>query len=86
MSSEKPYSKKRKIFGELMEINLKEGHAISNAAKILKHIRNAIVHSSDKYQRDECHIPLSASDTTIVDFIPIVRFFAEKVIYGTATS
>lgn len=81
----KIYTKKRKVFGELFEISPTDGHAISNAAKVLKHIRNAIVHSSDRYKREECHIPLSESEDIIEEFIPLVRFFAEKVICGTAT-
>lgn len=80
---EKLYTKRRPIFGETLEISMKEGHAISNAAKVMKHIRNAIVHSSDKYKRDECHIPLTETENTIEEFIPIVKYFAEQVIYGT---
>lgn len=78
------YTKRRLIFGEQMHLSLSEGHAVSNAANIVKHIRNAIVHSSDRYKREECHIPLSETEGTIEEFIPIVRFFAEQVIYGTA--
>lgn len=81
---EKIYSKKRTVFGEQLQISLTKDHAISNAAKALKHVRNAIVHSSDRYKREECHIPLSDSENIIEEFIPLVRFFAEKVIYGTA--
>ena len=83
---EKLYSKRRVIFGENLEISLKEGHAISNAAKMMNHIRNALVHSSDKYKREECHIPLTDSENTIAEIIPIVKYFAEQVIYGTASS
>jgi hypothetical protein len=85
LHGEKIYTKRRNIFGEQLEITLKDGHAISNAAKVLKHVRNAIVHSSDKYKRDECHIPLTATERLIEEFIPIVKYFAEQVIYGTAT-
>lgn len=84
VAKEKLYTKRRNIFGENLEITPKEGHAISNAAKILKHVRNAIVHSSDKYKREECHIPLTESEGTIAEFVPIVKFFAEQVIFGTA--
>jgi len=82
---EKIYTKKRNIFGEHLEISINEGHAISNTAKVLKHIRNAIVHSSDRYKREDCHIPLSTSEELIEEFVPMVRFIAEKVIFGTAT-
>lgn len=82
---EKLYTKRRLIFGELMNISLTEGHALSNAANVLKHVRNAIVHSSDRYKREECHIPLSDTEDIIGEFIPVVRFFAEQVIFGTAS-
>lgn len=85
LAGEKVYTKQRKIFGEQLHVSLQKGHALSNSAKLLKHIRNAIVHSSDRYSREECHIPLSDSEGLIEEFVPLVRFFAERVIYGTST-
>lgn len=85
-AGERLYTKRRTVFGEQVEISLKEGHALSNAAKALKHVRNAIVHSSDRYKREECHIPLTESEDTIGEFIPLVKYFAEQVLYGTATT
>jgi hypothetical protein len=82
-AGEKIYSKKRPVFGE--ELQISKDHAVANSAKVLKHIRNAIVHSSDRYKREDCHIPLSDSEEIIEEFIPLVRFFAERVIFGTAT-
>lgn len=82
---EKIYTKRRKVFGEEFQINLTKDHALANSAKLLKHIRNAIVHSSDRYKREDCHIPLSESENVIEEFIPLLRFFAERVIFGTAT-
>lgn len=83
---DKIYTRRRAVFGEQVEISLKDGHALSNAAKVLKHVRNAIVHSSDRYKRDECHIPLTDSEDTIGEYIPLVKYFAEQVMYGTATT
>jgi hypothetical protein len=85
LAEEKIYSKRRTIFGEQLQISLTKDHALANSAKLLKHIRNAIVHSSDRYKREDCHIPLSESEDVIEEFIPLVRFFAERVIFGTAT-
>ncbi|MNX53454.1 hypothetical protein D3C86_841500 [compost metagenome] len=82
---EKVYSKRRSVFGESLQVSPQKDHAIANAAKLLKHVRNAIVHSSDRYKREDCHIPLSDSEALIEEFIPLVRFFAERVIFGTAT-
>lgn len=81
---EKIYTKRRSAFGENIDINLSKGHTIANAARTIKHIRNAIVHSSDRYKRDERHLPLTDSEDVVEQFIPLVRFFAEKVIFGTA--
>ena len=82
---DKIYSKRRRVFGEEVQISPIKDHALANAAKVLKHIRNAIVHSSDRYKREDCHIPLSATEGVIEEFIPLVRFFAEKIICGSAS-
>jgi hypothetical protein len=81
--NEKAYSKpKDDIFGERIPIKLEEGHTIGNSAKIIKHIRNSLVHSSDKYTREDCVVPFSQSESVVTKYIPIVRYLAEKVIYA----
>lgn len=82
---EKIYTKRRQVFGEQMQITPQKDHALANAAKVLKHVRNAIVHSSDRYKREDCHIPLSETEDVIEEFIPLVRFLAERIIFGTAS-
>lgn len=72
------------IFGEKFPFSIDKGHALSSAASIIKHIRNALVHSSDKYSRGDCFLPLSESEDLVVKYIPIVKFFAERVIFATA--
>lgn len=80
---EKMYSKpKEEVFGERLSIRLEEGHTIGNTAKVIKHIRNSLVHSSDKYTREECVVPFSESETIVTKYIPIVKFLAEKVIFA----
>lgn len=84
-AGEKIFSKpKEDIFGERIPLKLEEGHAISNISKIIKHIRNSLVHSSDKYTREDCVIPFSESESIIIKYIPILKFLAEKVIYANA--
>ena len=75
---------KQRIFGEQFTIKLKKGHALANTASLLKHIRNALVHSSDRYSREDCYLPFSESEEIFVKYIPLVQFMAEKVIYATA--
>ncbi|MEI6894472.1 MAG: hypothetical protein V5789_07540 [Colwellia sp.] len=79
-AGDKVYSKSRDVFGERLHIQLKPDHAISNAAKLIKHVRNALVHSSDRYSRDDCHIPLTESEDIVRHYIPLIRFLSEKVI------
>ncbi|MBK3461619.1 hypothetical protein [Pseudomonas haemolytica] len=75
---------KAPIFGEKFSFNLEKGHALNSASAIIKHIRNALVHSSDRYSREDCFLPLSESEDLVVRYIPIVKFFAERVIFATA--
>lgn len=84
-TSEKIFSKpKDEIFGERISIKLETGHAIGNTSKIIKHIRNSLVHSSDKYTREECVTPFSESESIVIKYIPVIKFLAEKVIYANA--
>ncbi|MBW2034069.1 MAG: hypothetical protein JRI94_10840 [Deltaproteobacteria bacterium] len=81
--SENLYTKKRTIFGESVEVRLNPGHVIGNLAKRIKIIRNALVHSSDRYERQQRYIPTSGSEKMIRKEIPLLRFLAEKVITGS---
>lgn len=75
---------KIKIFGENLNIDNRPGHVIGTTSKILKHIRNALVHSSDKYNRDECFLPFSESISIVVLYNPLIKFLAQKVIFSNA--
>lgn len=82
--SDNVYTKPSSLFGEKISISTANGHVIPNTAKLIKHIRNALVHSSDKYNREDCHIPLTISESKIENYLPIMRFLADKVICGTS--
>lgn len=75
---------KQQIFGETFTIRLEKGHALSNTSTVLKHIRNALVHSSDRYARGDAFLPMSESETVVVKYIPIIQYLAERVIFATA--
>lgn len=78
------YSKKRTIFGENIEAKLEVGHIIGNLAKRIKIIRNALVHSSDKYERQQRYIPNTSSEKMIQNETPLMKYLAEKIIIGSA--
>jgi len=82
---EKIYSKpKEPVFGENIKIKLELGHALSNSATITKHIRNSLVHSSDRYNREDCYLPFSNSESIVEQYVPLVKYLAETVLFSTA--
>lgn len=81
---EKLFTKKRKMFGEFTEVRLTEGHVIGNVSKRVKLIRNALVHSSDRYNRNENFVPTRQAELEIRKEVPLVKLLAEKVIISTA--
>lgn len=84
--SEKIYTKRNEIFGEMVEVILKENHIFGNVAKIIKIIRNALVHSSDRYEGKKRYVPFSESTEIVEKHIPLLKFLAEKVIFATSSS
>lgn len=77
---------KKKVFGEAAAIRLEKGHALNSTSRVVKQIRNALVHSSDRYNREDCFMPFSESESVVISYIPIVKFLAEKIIFSTAES
>ncbi len=78
------YTKKRVLFGVELEAKLVSGHTSGNIAKRIKTIRNALVHSSDRYERKERYIPSLQAENLIRLEIPLLKFIAEKVIVSSA--
>lgn len=79
------YTKKHEIFGVSIEVKLNPGHVVGNIAKLIKTVRNALVHSSDRHERSARHIPFSKSTEIVEREVPLVRFLAEKIMTATAT-
>lgn len=84
-ADEKLYTKSHEVFGERFVVQAKKDHAIANVAKLLKHVRNSLVHSSDRYNREDCHVPLTDSENIVENYLPLVRYLAEKVIYARSS-
>ncbi|MGD0753164.1 MAG: hypothetical protein ABSA23_17380, partial [Anaerolineales bacterium] len=81
---EYPFTKKHKIFGEELEVKLDPGHTNGNIAKRIKTIRNALVNSSDRYERKERYIPSTNSENMLRREIPLLKYLAERVIIASA--
>lgn len=80
------YTKKRTVFGtEINGTNLQSGHVFGPISKHIKAVRNALVHSSDRHERNDRFIPYSKSSMEIVkNEIPVLKFIAEKIIISTS--
>lgn len=81
----KLYTEKTGCFGyELEKMTFKSGHLFGPVAKRIKTIRNALVHSSDRYERKERYVPGEEASRMLARELPLLRFLAEKVIIATA--
>lgn len=77
------FTKKRQLFGDETEIKLATNHVIGNTASRVKKVRNALVHSSDRHERQDVFVPTSANEEIVRKELPLVRYLAERVIVGT---
>lgn len=83
----KLYTEKMNCFGyELEKMTFKSGHIFGPIAKRIKTIRNALVHSSDRYERKERYVPGEEASRILTRELPLLRFLAERVIIATAGS
>ena len=78
------YSKSKKIFGKDISIRFEHDHIIGNIAKVIKHLRNALVHSSDLYNREECYVPFSSCEDIYAEFTDLMDYLALNVLSANA--
>ncbi|WP_010326164.1 hypothetical protein [Acinetobacter johnsonii] len=78
------YSKSKKIFGKDISIRFEHDHIIGNIAKVIKHLRNALVHSSDLYNREECYVPFSSCEDIYAEFTELMDYLALDVLSSNA--
>ena len=85
---QKIYTTRRTIFGnDISATALNSGHVFGNISKTIKAIRNALVHSSDRYDRNDRYIPYNKEGTELIqNELPLIKFLAEKVIISSSTN
>lgn len=81
---EKWYTRRRDRFGVPLEVKIQAGHLAGNVAAVVKTVRNALVHSSDRFERIGRHVPFSESSELVKTEVPLLKFVAEAVIIGSA--
>lgn len=85
--SRKVYSNKRSVFGvDIASTEIKVGHVFGNISKSIKAVRNALVHSSDRHERNDRYIPYSKEGTELIELeLPLIKFLADKIIIASAS-
>lgn len=84
-TKEKLYSERSDFLAmSLDRVTLADGHVLSAISKRIKSIRNCLIHSSDRYERNERYIPSLKTDDRLRKEIPLLQFLAEKIIIATA--
>lgn len=79
------YTEKARCFGyELGKMTIKSGHIFGPVSKRVKTIRNALVHSSDRFERKDRYVPGEEASKVLSLELPLLRFLAERVIIATA--
>jgi len=78
------WTSRRMLFGKEMQVPTDRKNLLLNLSKRIKHIRNALVHSSDAYEQQPRHIPFTEESRMLATEVPIVKFLAEKIIEGSA--
>ena len=86
-ANEQIFTSKRKLFGQELRVELAIGHVIGHVARRIKTIRNALVHSSDRYEREARYLPFTNNSETLVSAeVPLVKYLAERVIVGSSVT
>lgn len=65
-------------------INIESEQVLAYCAKRIKIVRNALVHSSDRHERQERFIPTRQNKQLLEKEIPLVKFLAEQIIIASA--
>jgi hypothetical protein len=82
---EKIFSRAYEMFGLDVKLAMQKGHIIGGVARRVKHVRNALVHSADRYEGYDRYIPSRSNEERLEKEVPLVRFLAEKVIISAAS-
>jgi hypothetical protein len=82
---QKIFSRAYEMFGLDVKLTMQKGHIIGAVARRVKHLRNALVHSADRYEGYERYIPSRSNEERLEKEVPLVRFLAEKAIISAAS-
>lgn len=78
------YTRRRRLFGEDLQVRLSPGTVIDNVARTVMTIRHTLVFSADRQSRTSRNIGFDQLAELLEPEIPLMKFLAERVIIGSA--
>jgi hypothetical protein len=78
------YTRRRRLFGEDVQIRLSADSVTDNVARTIMAIRQALIFSSNRFSRTARNISFEQMTEMIRPEIPLMKFLAERVIIGSA--
>lgn len=79
------YTKRRRLFGEDIEVKLDKDTVLENVARTIHALRATLLFSSDRFSRTARSVSYSKISETVAPEVPLMKFLAERVIIGSAT-
>jgi hypothetical protein len=82
---EELYTRRRRLFGEDIQVRLVPGAVTEGVARTIMAIRQTLIFSSDRFSRTARGISFEQVTEAIRSEIPLMKFLAERVIIGSAS-
>lgn len=82
--NEPHYTKRRRVFGEDIEVKLDKDNVLEHVARTIHAIRDTLMYSSDRFSRTARHVSFEKVSEMVEPEVPLMKFLAERVIIGTA--
>lgn len=79
------YTKRRRLFGEDLQVKLSRGTVLENVARTILAIRQMLIYSPDRFSRTARNVGFDQLSETLKPEIPLMKFLAERVIIGSAS-
>ena len=79
------YTKRRRVFGDDVEVKLDKDSVVENVARTIHAIRDTLMYSSDRFSRTARNVTFDRVSEMVKLEVPLMKFLAERVIIGTSS-
>lgn len=79
------YTRRRRLFGEDIEVRLDTDSVLEHVARTIHAIRVNLLYSSDRFSRTARSVSYDKITEIVMPEVPLLKFLAERVIIGSAS-